>query len=90
MSSVSVSFKMNKAEKERFEELVKDMGLSLSSAFNIFAKAVIQENAIPFKLKANVPNEETKKAIENIEHKLDLESFSIEGLKAEYEAMKKG
>ena len=78
-NNVSVSFKMDRAEKERFEELLKDMGLSLSAAFNIFAKAVIQESAIPFKVKSkgNIPNAETRKAIENIENGVDLEDFTI-------------
>ena len=50
--NVNVTFKMNKQEKQEFEAIVQSLGLNLSSAFNIFAKAVIRENAIPFELKA--------------------------------------
>lgn len=51
-ANINVTFKMNKQEKQKFEEIVQSLGLNLSSAFNIFAKAVIRENAIPFELKA--------------------------------------
>ncbi|MBD5166253.1 MAG: type II toxin-antitoxin system RelB/DinJ family antitoxin [Helicobacter sp.] len=50
--NVNVTFKMNKQEKQEFEAIVQSLGLNLSTAFNIFAKAVIRENAIPFELKA--------------------------------------
>ena len=50
--NVNVTFKMNKQEKQEFEAIVQSLGLNLSTAFNIFAKAVIRENAIPFEFKA--------------------------------------
>lgn len=51
---------------------------------------MIRENAIPFKLQGegNIPNEETQKVIENIEKGVNLESVTIEQLKAEFEALK--
>lgn len=79
---------MDKDDKARFESIINDMGLNLSSAFNIFAKAVIREKAIPFKLQGNIPNEETRKAIENARNGQNLESFTLEQLKAEFEALK--
>ena len=90
MQTINVTFRMDKSDKERFESIINNMGLNLSSAFNVFAKAVIRENAIPFKLQSegNIPNEETRKAIENIEKGQNLESFTIEQLKAEFEALK--
>ena len=90
MQTINVTFRMDKGDKERFESIINNMGLNLSSAFNVFAKAVIRENAIPFKLQSegNIPNEETRKVIENIEKGQNLESFTIEQLKAEFEALK--
>ena len=81
---------MDKDDKARFERIISDMGLNLSSAFNVFAKAVIRENAIPFSLqgRSEIPNEETKKAIENVEKGENLESFTLEQLRAEFEAIK--
>ena len=88
--SINVTFRMDKDDKARFERIINDMGLNLSSAFNVFAKAVIRENAIPFSLhgKSEIPNEETKQAIENIENGVNLEDITIEQLIAEFEAIK--
>ena len=90
MQTINVTFRMDKDDKVRFESIISDMGLNLSSAFNVFAKAVIRENAIPFKLQGEgkIPNKETQKVIENIEKGVDLESVTIEQLKAEFEALK--
>lgn len=90
MQTINVTFRMDKDDKVKFESIINDMGLNLSSAFNVFAKAVIRENAIPFRLQGegNIPNDETKKVIENIEKGQNLESFTLEQLKAEFEALK--
>lgn len=90
MQTINVTFRMDKDDKARFERIISDMGLNLSSAFNVFAKAVIRENAIPFSLhgRSEIPNEETKKAIENVEKGENLESFTLEQLRAEFEAIK--
>lgn len=88
--TINVTFRMDKDDKARFESIINDMGLNLSSAFNVFAKAVIRENAIPFKLQGEgkIPNEETRKVIENARKGQNLESFTLEQLKAEFEALK--
>lgn len=88
-NSQSVTIRMDKEDKKLFESIVHSMGLNLSSAFNVFAKAVIRENTIPFNLKGyEIPNAETRKSIENIEKGIGLETVTIEQLKAEYEAKK--
>ena len=90
MQTINVTFRMDKNDKVRFEQIISDMGLNLSSAFNVFAKAVIRENAIPFTLqgKSEIPNDETIRAIENIEKGINLEEVTIEQLRAEFEAIK--
>ncbi len=90
MQTINATFRMDKDDKVRFESIINDMGLNLSSAFNVFAKAVIREKAIPFKLQGEgkIPNKETQKVIENIEKGVNLESVTIEQLKAEFEALK--
>ncbi|MGX3097656.1 type II toxin-antitoxin system RelB/DinJ family antitoxin [Helicobacter sp. 23-1046] len=90
MQTINVTFRMDKDDKAQFERIINDMGLNLSSAFNVFAKAVIRENAIPFTLqgKSEIPNDETREAIENARKGVNLESFTLEQLKAEFEAIK--
>ena len=50
MSQAMVSFRMDAELKKTTEEICKEMGLTLTSAFTIFAAKVAQERAIPFKL----------------------------------------
>ena len=50
MTQTAVNFKMDAALKQRFTEVLQGIGLTPSAAFTVFAKAVIRENAIPFRL----------------------------------------
>jgi DNA-damage-inducible protein J len=63
---------MDEATKKAFDEFCEEIGLSVSSAFNIFAKAVVREHRIPFELTTEIPNAETKKAIENVKKGIGL------------------
>ena len=50
--SVTVTIRMDEEVKARMEEACKEMGLSMTSAINIFAKRVGDDRAIPFEVKA--------------------------------------
>lgn len=89
METINVTFRMNKEDKQAFEAIVRDLGLNLSSAFNVFAKAVIHRNGLPFELAGKEPNAETKQAIYNVEHNIDVEEVTIEQMKAEWEELKR-
>ena len=47
---VNVNFKLDAETKRGMEQACKDMGLSLSAAFTVFAKKVSREKRIPFEL----------------------------------------
>ena len=65
MALTNVNIRMDEATKIAFDRFCTEIGLSVSTAFNIFAKTVVREQRIPFELKMEIPNEETKNAIEN-------------------------
>jgi len=46
--AVNVNFRMDAAVKSEMEEVCSDLGLSMTTAFNIFAKKMIREKRIPF------------------------------------------
>ena len=50
MAQVMVNFRQDKETKAGMERICKELGFSPSTAYNIFAKAVIRENGIPFPL----------------------------------------
>ena len=70
--TVSVNFKLDAEVKKAMEKVCKEMGLSMSAAFTIFAKKVGREHRIPFEISADPFYSEQniarlKKAIEQME-----------------------
>lgn len=51
--NTTINFKIDSELKKDFILILKDMGLDMTTAFNIFTKAVVRERKIPFELKAN-------------------------------------
>ena len=66
MSSINVNIRMDQDLKQRFEEFCNDMGMTMTTAFNVFAKKVVREYRIPFEIGAEKPNAETREAIEEV------------------------
>lgn len=52
-SLVAVNFRMDQELKNNMETLCKEMGLSMTAAFTIFAKTVCRERRIPFEISAD-------------------------------------
>ena len=48
MSQSMINFRMDTAEKNSFEDVCEQLGLSITTAFKMFAKKVIREKRIPF------------------------------------------
>jgi DNA-damage-inducible protein J len=71
MAQVMVNFRMDEDLKKNMEQTCKDMGLTLTSAFTMFATKVAREKRIPFDVVAdpfyNRDNiERLEKAIEDV------------------------
>lgn len=65
-NAVNVNFRMDPDLKRNMEEVCAEMGLSMTTAFTIFAKKVSREHRIPFEVSAD-PS--TRKAISTISAK---------------------
>jgi len=50
MAQTNVNIRMDDATKRQFDVICSELGLNMSTAFNIFAKAVVRQNRIPFEL----------------------------------------
>ncbi len=66
MSLSTISVKTEPEAKKEFAEFCKDVGFNMSSAINLFIKATLRENKIPFEIRGDVPNEETLLAIDEM------------------------
>ena len=53
MSKSNLTISMDKNDKEKFINLVDELGLNVSTAINLFVKQSIRENALPLNLKLN-------------------------------------
>ena len=48
MRQTAITVRMDADVKKRFDDLCKDFGMSANTAFNMFARAVIRQERIPF------------------------------------------
>lgn len=63
MAQTNVNIRMDEETKIAFDKFCEEIGLSVSAAFNIFAKTVVREQRIPFALAVETPNAETVAAM---------------------------
>jgi DNA-damage-inducible protein J len=68
----SVNIKMNSNVKKDFEDVLGNIGLSVSAAFNIFARQVINDKAIPFQPSTINEKERTLRSMLAIEESSGL------------------
>lgn len=59
MSTTAISIRLDSEIKQQFDELCKEFGLSSSTAFNIFARTVVRQKAIPFPISIEKVDEGT-------------------------------
>ena len=59
MAQANVNIRMDEETKLAFDKFCDEIGLSVSAAFNIFAKKGVREQRIPFELAIETPNAET-------------------------------
>jgi len=50
MSQVLVNFRMDEDDKKGMEEVCRELGLSMTTAFTMFAKKIRREKRIPFEI----------------------------------------
>ena len=50
MAQQTFSIRMDAQLRKEFDALVEDMGMNATTAFNIFARAVVREKKIPFEI----------------------------------------
>ncbi len=56
MGQATFSVRMDENLKNDFDSLCADFGMSMTTAINVFARAVVRERRIPFEISAASPN----------------------------------
>ena len=72
MKNVNVTLRVDEDLKKQADTLFSELGLNLTTAFNIFLRQSVREQQIPFQVSKNVPNAATLAAIDAAEKGEDL------------------
>jgi DNA-damage-inducible protein J len=67
MAQTNINISIDDNLKRQFNSICNELGLNMSTAFTIFAKATVQQQRIPFEISLDIPNAETIAAIEESE-----------------------
>jgi len=68
-----ISARIDPELKHNAEQILRELGLTTSQAITLFYKQVDLQRGLPFSVK--IPNQVTKKALEDARARRDLESF---------------
>ncbi|MDY2653697.1 MULTISPECIES: type II toxin-antitoxin system RelB/DinJ family antitoxin [Eisenbergiella] len=58
-NTTNISIRMDSDLKVQADELFNELGMNLTTAFNIFVRQSLREGGIPFAIKTERPNKET-------------------------------
>jgi DNA-damage-inducible protein J len=67
MAQTNINIRMDADLKREFDELCDDLGLTMTAAFNVFAKTMVRQQRIPFEVSRDIPNADTIAAIKEVE-----------------------
>ena len=66
-NTTNISIRMDNELKTQAEALFSELGMNMSTAFNIFVRQAIRTGGIPFSISLNQPNEDTMEAIREVQ-----------------------
>jgi DNA-damage-inducible protein J len=67
MAQTNVNIRMDEDLKREFDSLCQDLGLTMTTAFTVFAKTVVRRQRIPFEIEKDTPNADTLAAIGEVQ-----------------------
>lgn len=67
MATTNINVRVDSTLKQEAESLFNDLGLTMSSAINMFLRSAISHDGIPFEVRRLTPNAETQAALDEYE-----------------------
>lgn len=87
MAQTLVNFRIDETTKKQMEQICNELGITMSTAFNIFAKKVIREKRIPFDVSIDpFYSESNMKALSKSIQELEEDKVVVKSME-ELEAM---
>lgn len=65
--TTNINIRMDKELKEQAESLFSELGMNMTTAFNIFLRQSVRQGKIPFEVSLNTPNAITISAMQEAE-----------------------
>lgn len=72
MAQTNINIRMDENLKQDFDKTCGELGLNMTTAFNIFARTVVRQKGIPFPVALETPNAETLAAIEDVNKRRNM------------------
>lgn len=66
--TTNINIRMDKDLKEQAESLFSELGMNMTTAFNIFLRQSVRQGKIPFEISLNTPNAVTLATMQEIEN----------------------
>jgi len=96
MAQATFSVRMDDKLKREFDALCAEFGMNATTAFNVFARAVVRERKIPFEIAASEPAvslEDGRKAFLELRESArvnGIQDMSLEDINAEIQEVRQG
>lgn len=70
--TTNITMRMDAELKKQAEQLFSELGMSMTTAFNIFLRQSVRQGKIPFEIALNTPNAETLAAIDDVKNNRNM------------------
>jgi len=67
MAQTNLNIRMDEKLKQEFDTLCNELGLTMTTAINVFARAFVRKQGMPFDVSKGTPNAETLAAIKEVQ-----------------------
>ena len=74
MESTTLNIRVNSNDKKNFEQFCNNVGMNVSTAVNMFIKAVLREQKLPFEVRSNPFDNQIYQSLKEAEHELEQSS----------------
>lgn len=74
MESLTLNVRVDAKDKKSFEKFCSDVGMNVSTAVNMFIKAVLREQKIPFEVRVNSFDENIYQKLKEAEQEINSTS----------------
>ncbi len=71
-STTNINVRVDKEIKRKAEAIFSELGLNMSTAMNMFLRYSVRYGGIPFDLRIDTPNEETRAAIDDVNNNRNM------------------